>query len=112
MRDHQEETHVLVAATYTVAYQNVVALSMTEMLHYFHFQIKKKSQLFTNLGVMKYIKMDFTITKSTKVCELHFKPDEIKTTLGRGIKTWKTGVEVPSVYSFKKQKTQIQIQIN
>ena len=45
----------------------------------------------------------FTITKSIKVCELHFKPDEIKTTLGQGIKTLKTGVEVPSIYSFKKQ---------
>ena len=45
----------------------------------------------------------FTITKSTRVCELHFKPHEIKTTLGRGIKALKTGAEVPSVYSFKKQ---------
>ena len=45
----------------------------------------------------------FTITKSTKVCELHFKPDEIKATLGWGIKTLITGVEIPSVYSFKKQ---------
>ena len=43
-----------------------------------------------------------TITKSTEVCELHFKLDEIKT-LGRGIKTSKTGMEAPSIYSFKKQ---------
>ena len=67
------------------------------------------SQLFTNLGITKYTSLEekvgngFTITKSTRVCELHFKPDEIKTTLGRGIKTLKTGAEVPSVYSFKKQ---------
>ena len=68
----------------------------------------------------------FSITKNTKVCELHFKPDKIKTTLGRGIKILKTGVEVSNVYSFRKQnKTkqtqrsprkihflQIQIQIN
>ena len=45
----------------------------------------------------------FTITESTKVCELHFKPDEIKATLGWGMKTLKTGVKIPSVYSFKKQ---------
>ena len=40
----------------------------------------------------------FTITKSTAVCELHVKPDE----LGQGIETLKAGVEVPSVYSFEK----------
>ena len=44
----------------------------------------------------------FKITKSTKVCELHFKPEEIKRTMGRGIKTLRTGREVPSIYSFKK----------
>ena len=76
----------------------------------FSFPNKETRQLFTNLGVAKYKSLEekvgkdgFTITKSTKVCELHFKPDEIKTTLRRGIKTLKTGVEVPSIYSFKKQ---------
>ena len=41
----------------------------------------------------------FTISYS----ELHFKLDETKTTLGRGIKALKTGMEVPSVFLFKKQ---------
>ena len=101
-------THVLVAVACTVVYQNVETHSMTEtwtkqILHYSHFQIKKIRQLFTNLGVMfrrKGGKDGLTITKSTEACELHFKPDEIKT-LGRGIKTLKTGMEVPSIYSFK-----------
>lgn len=109
MREQQEETHVLVAVACAVVYQNLEALSMTEtwtkqILHYSHFQIKKKSRLFTSLGVMKYTSLEekvgnrFTITKSTEVCELHVKPDE----LGQGIETLKAGVEVPSVYSFEK----------
>ena len=52
----------------------------------------------------------FSITKNTKVCELHFKPDKIKTTLGRGIKILKTGVEVSNVYSFRKQNKTKQTQ--
>ena len=43
------------------------------MLYYFHSQINKKSQLFTNLDVIKYTEFrrkgeedGFTITKSTK----------------------------------------------
>ena len=78
----------------------------------FSFPNKEKKPAVHKSWCNEIHKDGFTITKSTKVCELHFKPDEIKTTLGRGIKTWKTGVEVPSGYSFKKQKTQIQIQIN
>ena len=54
----------------------------------------------------------FSITKNTKVCELHFKPDKIKTTLGRGIKILKTGVEVSNVYSFRKQNKTKQTQIS
>lgn len=47
---------------------------------------------------------NFNITRHTKVCEFHFKPEEIKVSLGRGIKTLKTGNEIPSVFSFKEDK--------
>ena len=47
----------------------------------------------------------FKITKNTKVCEFHFKPEEIKISIGRGIKSLKTGFEVPSIYPFKKSFT-------
>ena len=47
----------------------------------------------------------FKITKITKVCEFHLKPEEIKISIGRGIKSLKTGFEVPSIYPFKKSFT-------
>ena len=43
----------------------------------------------------------FKINKYTKVCEFHFKEEEIKISIGCGIKTLKTGNEVPSIYKFK-----------
>lgn len=43
----------------------------------------------------------FKINKNTKVCEFHFKDEDIKVSLGRGIKTLKIGTEVPSIYPFK-----------
>ena len=47
---------------------------------------------------------NFHITKYTKICEFHFKPEEIKVSLGRGIKTLKTGQKIPSVFTFKETK--------
>ena len=49
---------------------------------------------------------NFKITKYTKVCELHFKPDEIKVSIGRGIKTL-IGDAVSSMYSFKNQRVEL-----
>ena len=39
--------------------------------------------------------------KHTKVCEFHFRPEEIKVSSGCGKKTLKSGNEVPSIFSFK-----------
>ena len=50
----------------------------------------------------------FKITKNTKVCEFHFKPEEIKISIGREIKSLKTGFEVPSIYPFKKSFTELE----
>ena len=47
---------------------------------------------------------NFEITRNTKVCEFHFKPEEIKVSLGRGIKTLKTGHEIPSVFIFNEER--------
>ena len=46
----------------------------------------------------------FEINQYTKVCQLHFSPNDIKVSIGRGIKTLKSGA-VPSVFNFKSPKT-------
>ena len=45
----------------------------------------------------------FTITNSTKVCELHFRPGEVKVSIGAGRKRLAPGVE-PSDFSCVKQQ--------
>ena len=46
---------------------------------------------------------NFEIKKSTKVCEFHFKPEEIRITLGHGKKKLHKDA-VPSIYSFKHEE--------
>ena len=44
----------------------------------------------------------FTVKKSTKVCEFHFRPEEIKVSIGTGRKTLLPG-SVPSNFKFKEK---------
>ena len=78
----------------------------------FSFPNKEKNLILTSHGAKKYTDSEekgrkdaFKITKNTKVCKFHFKPEEIKISIGRGIKSLKTGFEVPSIYPFKKSFT-------
>ena len=99
MRDQQEETHVLVAVACTVVYQNVEALSMTNMnktnIALFSFPNKEKKAAVYKSWCNEIHKFrrkggkdGFTITKSTRVCELHFKPDEINSKITSEKKTF------------------------
>ena len=115
MRDQQEETHLLVAMVFYCCISEYGSSQYDRNMNktniaLFSFPNKEKKPAVYKSWCNEIHKFKrkggkdgITITKSTKDCELHFKPDEIKTTLGQGIKTLKTGVEVPSVYSFKRQ---------
>ena len=46
---------------------------------------------------------NFKITNATRVCEFHFKPEEIRISSGIGRKTLISGA-VPSVFKFKEKK--------
>ena len=72
-----------------------------------HFPTKRDNRTFIKHGVGKFPNTGgkvAEINKYTKVCEFHFKLEETKISLGRGIKTLKAGCEVPSVFKFKHRK--------
>ena len=44
------------------------------------------------------------IARNTNICEFHFKPEEMKVSWGIGIKMFKTGHEISSVFTFNEER--------